>query len=228
MKKENILENEDYKIEKIEGYNIFNIDFTDSYNMAMMFMRYQEFYESPKFSNKPFTILEFVDWYSKKHGDGCFTYCKDWVGFNIPSRKIFDCMQYIPDLNHYDLEMKEIVFFIKTYLSKNNLDEKFYLIASCNNNIETFKHEIAHGLYFLNDEYKQKMLELNQSIDVDVVTELTLLLTDIGYCHEVIDDEIQAYLSTGLHKSFKKIKGIRKSILNKYKAVYELYTNERI
>lgn len=223
MKTRLVLESEDYQIEKVENINIFNINFSDNYNMGMTFLRYQEFYESPQFANKSFTILEFMDWYSKKFGKGSFTYCNDWGGFNIPSNKIFECMENIPDMNHYDLEMKEIVFFIKNFLIKNKLNEKFYLLGSCNNE-QTLKHEIAHGLYYLNDDYKNQMDSLKATIDKDIITQFSMNLLDYGYTENVIDDEIQAYFSTGISKIFK-LKGLTKKVLNNYVKIYNQYTS---
>lgn len=49
--------------------------------LAKMFMRFQEFYESPKFHGKIFTRKEYLQWYKETKGT---KYEDDWAGFNIP------------------------------------------------------------------------------------------------------------------------------------------------
>ena len=64
-----------YTLKEIKG-GIFLVEFDNQYDLAMTFLRYQEFYESPKFKGKRFTIIDFMEWYSKEY-DGAFTYTKD-------------------------------------------------------------------------------------------------------------------------------------------------------
>lgn len=61
---------------------VFFLNFKDSYNLCMHFLRYTESYESPylKFRGKSFTIFGYMEWYAKKYGKGSFTYTNDWEG----------------------------------------------------------------------------------------------------------------------------------------------------
>ncbi len=63
------------KIEEVRP-RIFLFKFKDSYDMSMSFLRFQEYYELPnkKFRRKQFKIVDYMEWYSKKYGNGIFTY----------------------------------------------------------------------------------------------------------------------------------------------------------
>ena len=88
---------------------IFLLTFDNHYDLCMHFLRYQEFYESPKYRQQPFNLLELIRWYSNTYGDGDFTYTNDWAGFNIPSWVLNDFKEKtITDLNQYDRFMLAI------------------------------------------------------------------------------------------------------------------------
>ena len=66
---------------------IYCVEVDDNYDRAMLFCRYQEFYESPykEFRGKPFTWMEYMRFYKNAWKKNVFTYPHDWVGYNIPS-----------------------------------------------------------------------------------------------------------------------------------------------
>lgn len=110
-----------------------------------MFLRYQEYYESPNphFRGKNFEILEFMEWYSKKHGNGVFTYPADWGGFNIPAHVIPNLWkQGIWDRNLYDYEM----WTLYEKCLKKYTDGQFYFIGVSGDG-QAIRHEIAHGFF---------------------------------------------------------------------------------
>ena len=51
------------KVKKITD-RVYLVTFTNRFDLTMTFMRYQEYYESPKFRNKIFSLAEFMRWYS--------------------------------------------------------------------------------------------------------------------------------------------------------------------
>lgn len=55
---------------------IYCLEFDTQYNLCMSMVRIQEFYESPEFAGKYFTLEEYIDYWSKNFGDGAFTYPK--------------------------------------------------------------------------------------------------------------------------------------------------------
>jgi hypothetical protein len=85
-------------------------------------------------------------------------------------------------------------------------------------------HEIAHGLYFTNKKYKRSCDILVSEIKKKDYNSIRKALIKMGYTDDrkIIDDEIQAFFSTGLYKSFdndnnrKYVKGFQ----NNFKEYY--------
>ena len=202
-----------YKIEKIRK-SVYALHFSNHYDLCMHFLRFQEFYESEKFANTSFTIIELMEWYSKKYGSGMFTYPLDWAGFNIHSSKIKEAFDLIPDWNKYDFEMLDIV----NLLSKK--EEQFYLIGYSCNNKSVLEHEIAHSFFALNKSYKDEMIEAIHSLPEDVLTSIKEKLQALGYSNEVLLDEIQAYLSCG----YKDILDIKHRKFSIFKKIFKKYS----
>lgn len=205
----------EFKLTEVKP-RIFFLNFKETYNMSMHFVRYQEHYESPspRFRGKAFSLINFMEWYSKKYGHGAFTYPSDWGGFNIPGNIISNVNKLgIPDPNKYDKEMLNI--WLKC--SKKYIDNKFYLIGAVGKN-GAMKHEIAHGFFYTQPEYKKEMLALVNALKPSIRNRIFNFLRDIGYTPKVYKDECQAYLSTGHRFKFLK-KGEDKpfiEVFNKY------------
>lgn len=169
------------------------MDFNNDYDLAMYFLRYQEYYESSssRFRGKSFTLLEFMEWYSKQNGRSCFTYPQDWGGFNLPGSIINDVHKLgIKDINSYDKDM------LRVYKQIIKTSPKFYLIGTCGDVALT--HEVAHGLFYTNSKYKKAMSSLVKALNPKVKKIVIKYLTDLGYAKKVHVDECQAYLATGL------------------------------
>jgi hypothetical protein len=133
-----------------------------------------------------------MSWYSKQDNRECFTYPKDWGGFNIPASIIADVHKLgIKDLNGYDKEMLRIY---KKIIKKS---PKFYLIGTCGN--DALDHEVAHGLFYVNGRYKKAMSALVKAIKPRAKKAMIKYLTDLGYAKHVHIDECQAYLATGIN-----------------------------
>lgn len=222
-----------YKIKEVKP-RIFLAEFEDQYDMCMTFLRYQETYESPnsKFRNKDFNILEFMRWYSKKYGEGNFTYTTDWGGFNFPSEIYYKT--YPGDEDHhniYDYTMDDIVVkVVKQLYQKYNQNSKitdynfhsieyeFYLIGALKGNKKTIDHEVAHGLYYTNKEYKKEMVKLVKQLKPSLKKKFYAHLKKIGYTEQVFVDECQAYFSTGIPENFGlKLKDENKPFIEVFK-----------
>lgn len=178
---------------------IFLVDFRNSYDLAVHFMRYQEFYESasPRFRDKTWYWIDFMKWYSKKHGKGTFTYARDWQGFNIPGDTIEKAWAMgIPDVNDYDKTMFDIAM-----QCKDQAKGDFYLIGATGRN-GVLKHEIAHGFFYTIPEYKIEMTQLNKALDSTFRKQVNTTLKKMGYNPKVYIDECQAYLATGVSEEF--------------------------
>jgi hypothetical protein len=221
-----------YKIKEVKP-GIFLAEFKDSYDMCMTFCRYQEYYESPNpnFRNKPFNFFDFVKWYSQKYGNGNFTYTNDWSGFNIPSNKLLDCFNSIDiswdspcnDHNQYDETMSDIINAIRLKMLNKPIGklENYYLIGAMDGNERTIRHEVAHGMFYLNKEYKKEMLTLVKALKPTFRKKFYQDLEKIGYTKQVLPDEAQAFLATGWKDYFTPLKGEDAPFIKVFNKYYE-------
>ena len=77
------------KIEiQFESPSIFVLTFDSQYDLCMSFLRIQEFYESPVYHGRYFTLEDYMDYWSKEYGQGSFNYLDVWNGFNVPGSVI--------------------------------------------------------------------------------------------------------------------------------------------
>jgi hypothetical protein len=164
--------------------SIFHLHFQTQHLLTSTFLRFQEFYESPQFKGKVFTLDEFIAWYKTTRPDGRFSYYEDWGGFNIPSRVL--ARFYAGDFD--PLSEKE-----KALLELFSGRENFYLIGTFgpDGDPETLRHEIAHGLYATNASYRAEVQELMKTVDLAPVFQM---LKDLGYHEDVFLDEAHAYI----------------------------------
>lgn len=210
-----------YTVKEIRP-RIFALEFKRRYDLCMTFLRYQEFYESPnpKFRDSSFSLLDFMEWYSfSREKKGLFTYPADWSGFNIPGDIIKQCWEMgIYDRNIYDYEMKMLYQkFLEQYP-----DNRFYIIGACKGATQTMRHEIAHGFFYTQPEYKKNMVKLVKDLKKPFYKGMCLSLKKIGYAPKVYVDECQAYLSTGVPEYFSvKIKNQREPFIQLYDEWYK-------
>ena len=193
---------------------IYAVKVEDSYERAMLFLRYQEFYESPykQFQGKHFDVWEFMNQYRKDRGT-YFTYPGDWSGYNIPSDSFNKCIKGVFDVKvnttPYDQHMFDIKWAITEDLKNYGPDpskEKFYLIGVDRIKGDIMDHEIAHALFYFNAQYRKEMTTLVKDLPMRKYNGLTNILLDLGYRKKVVVDEIQAFLSTGLSGGMKRLK----------------------
>jgi hypothetical protein len=207
-----------YKLKEIKP-NIIAVIVPDNYERAMLFCRVQEFYESPspKFRDSKFSIWDYFDWYRAKYGSGCFSYPKDFVGFNFPLIVAKKCYQ----INKIETPYDETMIKIVDELFENG--KRKYVIGVENLLDSTFKHEMAHALYYTDIDYKIKMNEITSSISKVNLDKLKKNLGEIGYCSSVFKDEVQAYMATEINKKVTKGLSGRKRLHQKYKKVLASY-----
>lgn len=181
---------------------IFLVEIDGNNDLAYSFLRVQEFYESvnDNIRNSQFTISEYKEWYCTQSKDKTFSYGEDWRGFNVPSAVIKECYQVNPERTEHDMFFMDICAKAEK-LAKQNGYENYYLLGVRKGDTKTLDHEIAHGLFTTNKEYKLKMTQAIEHIEPQVIEPLFKDLTAIGYGPNVHIDEAQAYLSTGLRKS---------------------------
>ena len=112
---------------------------------------------------------------------------------------MYDSVRSMPDSwkSKWDETMKDIVWLVqsKMFNKKNRRDMNAYIIGAKDMEGDTFQHEVAHGLYYTNKEYKQLMDEITESIPLDIYLKFRNNLLSMGYTDSVVDDEIQAYMN---------------------------------
>jgi hypothetical protein len=186
---------------------IYGVSIENKYDRAMLFCRYQEFYESP-FNNirgKYFTLNEFMKTYTKENGHESFTYPSDWSGYNIPSNVLDKAHDKFYKETEYDEIMNDIIFYCANDAQQCNDGTRanWYLIGYGGDE-SILKHEIAHGLYYTKRSYRLEMDLLVSELPKKVFKKIKKELIKMGYVddNKIIYDEIQAYMSTGLAAQF--------------------------
>jgi hypothetical protein len=169
---------------KSQPYNSVWISADSQEELGRTFIRFQEYYESPnpEFRGKIFTLGMVRQWYSVKYGAD--TYHHDWTGFNFPSRILLPFKQGLFD----PLTVEEIELL---NLFKYRHDN-FYIMGAQNN--ATLRHELSHALYDSNEKYRN---EIDSYIKKNkrALAKTRKYILDKGYAEEVLNDEIQAYIT---------------------------------
>ncbi|MEK6760497.1 MAG: ABC transporter ATP-binding protein [Nanoarchaeota archaeon] len=163
--------------------NIILVRFANEADIARTFLRFQEHYESPRFAGKIFTYDEYKKWYKKEFGK--FDYYEEWYdGFNIPSSILKKF--YAGEFNPITKKEKVILDLLKEHT------HDYYIIAVHHKEDKSiFHHELAHALFYTEENYKKTVLKIMQKYDL---SHLEKILHEVdGYGKHVIRDEIQAY-----------------------------------
>ena len=203
---------------------IFCVTVDNDYDRAMLFCRYQEFYESPykQFRGKHFSWAQYMRHYKDQWKKDTFTYPIDWSGYNIPSNIVEKGVDTFNKETEYDVIMNDIYYFCENYpLRLGESRGTWYLIGASSKDLRTMDHEIAHGLYFTNKNYRLQMLVLLTSIPKKTMDKIDKKLIKMGYVNDrkILDDEAQAFLSTGLYNGLdiKEIKKYEKPFIKIFK-----------
>ena len=172
--------------------NLYHLKFDSISNLGKALIRPQEFAESPLFQNKVFTTSELKRKYNSRNP---YISC---LGVNIPGHYLTQFFDTFPSITKAELEV-----FTSLKSAINDRTKKYYLIASYTpkNNKESLNadfHEIAHGLYYINDEYKQQQIKIvSETLSQTNYNKIkSRLLAYNCYNQSVIEDEIHAYLAT--------------------------------
>lgn len=199
--------------------HIYHLHMEKNYDLAMHFLRYQEFYENLDYKGQIISLVDYMEYYAREYGDGAFTYTNDWAGFNVPGETLIEVSEaHLPDLNKYDIQMRALVKSVQ----EEEGDEKFYFIGTCGNDDfeeDTLDHEIAHALYYTSDSYRKIMNDLLNEIPRKNYDTTWNALQEMRYHPATCRDEIHAYACTGPDVSFKTALSlkIRKPFIKAYK-----------
>lgn len=171
------------KITKISE-EIIHVHYQEQEALTRAFCRLQEAYESPnpEFQNRPFTLGEYREWYSKEFG--AWTYYTDWNGFNLTSDALKPFIDGLFD--PLTEEERELV----NALRHRNGD---YYVIGTHEDDNSFPHEICHALYCVNQPYREDMTEAVENLTNTESIEKQLIA--MGYAEDSLTDELHAYLA---------------------------------
>lgn len=212
------------KVKEIKP-SIYCVIVDDNYDRAMLFCRYQEFYETPfkKFRGKYFSWETYMRHYKNFWKKDVFTYPEDWSGYNIPSNIVEKGIDTFYKETEYDEIMNNIYHYCAIDSQNKNSGTRcdWYLIGASSKDLKTMDHEIAHGLYFTNKSYQIRTKALLHLIPKRVRDNINKKLIKMGYVNDkkILDDEAQAFLSTGLYNGLdtKEIKKYEKPFIENFK-----------
>jgi hypothetical protein len=190
--------------------NVLCFDFKTQYYLTSTFMRIQEYYESPfkSIKDKFFTHEKYVDLYANNQKDKEFSYFTDWNGFNIPGDVALRFMSTFG--GSYSTKEKVLIDYIGEHL-EDYAGEPFYIIGTHGNNASVVEHELCHAYYYLYPPYKgisKRMLVDKNILPAKIKRDFKEVLLKLGYEKKVLDDELNAYLSTSSQKELNDKMGI--------------------
>jgi hypothetical protein len=188
---------------------IFVVEFENQFELASTLLRFEEYYESPKFKGKVFTLEEYKQWYSRDRG--AFTYYDDWPAFNIPSSALKPFFE--GGFNPLSPAEKQLLSLFK------NEKGDYYIIGIYTTGEEDLlTHELAHALFHTNPDYKKEVLAVLRGYDFTNVRKE--LLSMDGYCEDVLEDEVHAWVLTLSHELKTKIP---KELIAKLDKIFKKY-----
>jgi hypothetical protein len=177
--------------------NCLLLEFKTQKDLALAFCRVEEYYEgNPKVNGKYLSFVDFIGAFMSD--DGKLDYFHYWTGFNIPGNIYMEWSQKnMSDKTYWETALAQAIS------SKLDLSKPFYIIGGKKGDMNVIDHEIAHALFYMNDEYQDLMEEMNYEFYKQYrmqYTKVVKKLKKMGYGDNVIKDEIQAYMSTSTKK----------------------------
>jgi hypothetical protein len=166
----------------------------------------QEFYESPKFRNKFFTIDDYIDWWCRHGKDKPFDYMHEIAGYNIPGNYVVEWVRkfYIEGDTVSTREMAVLEKLVDLGLldwedlNRNKNVTDFYIIGTYKGIARSYlAHEIRHALFYLIPEYKDAILKVVRRHPCRQFRGRLLNDKEVNYSKAVLEDEIHAYALTG-------------------------------
>lgn len=197
-----------------QPYNSVWVSADSQKELGETFIRFQEYYESPnkKFRHQIFTLGQIKQWYSVEYGADL--YSNLWVGFNFPSSVLIPFKDGLFDpLTDYEKSLLDLL----KYRSDN-----YYIIGAQNKS--TLRHELCHAMYDYIDSYKKEIdnfIYKNKS----KFLKIKQYILDKGYHKDVINDEIQAYITD--NDDYFILNNLDPSIISGINKIYNKYKKEK-
>lgn len=175
------------------------------------FIRFQEHYENPFFKNQIFTLGQIRSWYSKNYGAD--TYQNDWSGFNFPSSVLKPFREGLFD--PLTDEEKSLLNLLKYK------HDSFYVIGAQDD--ATLRHELSHALFAFSVKYRIAIDQLCKKHQKELKKVSSYILSK-GYDQEVINDELQAYITDNEDVFIKNNLDI--AIIDQFNQLYEYHSKQ--
>lgn len=169
---------------------LIHLDFLTKIQMNKALMRPQEFAENPKLKGVVASSRRIQRYYKSFFGNGRWDYHKAILGCNIPGH----CFDYLKDGRAKPTASEqEVLDLLAPY------EGKFYVIASADsdhkaNTNDALEHEIAHGTFYLDEEYREVVI--SEIVSNPHYKKLWNAVKRMGYHDDVVIDEINAYIVT--------------------------------
>ena len=207
---------------KIVKWAVYNLTFPTQYHMCSSLLRFQEYYESPRFRGKQFGLEQYMDWYASSR-DGVFSYFDDWGGFNFPGY----VLDHVNDFENYPLGVKEGLVFSSVRAHSPDL-RQCYVIGTVNGKDDGgLAHEMCHALYYLNPQYAKRVRKLIKARSSALSPLYKWMKETAGYHSSVHSDEVNAYCCTGYPDELYQREGDTNTAgLSLHKAFCSLFEDE--
>lgn len=173
--------------------DVYCVRHPDQALLAAMFVRVQQFYEDASDSIRGHAFT--VDGYKaglRRSGEP-FDYYLKWPGFNVPGWAVHKLRSgAMGSIRPCEAAMLEA-------LALAGATEASYVIGVVCGDVDTLDHELAHGLYATNLDYKAGAEDrLQQLAAADIAAmRASLLKSTYPNVDEILRDEMQAYLVGG-------------------------------
>lgn len=176
-----------FEIKYISSLHCYLVEFEEQKDLSYAMMRFQEYYESPKFRGKVFKRKEFEHWYKTTYDKD---YYKEWEGFNFPGQILFEVIYGFSPLEDCEKAVVDALLTFDDVISS-------YIIGTCKDN-NVFDHELAHAIYFSSVSYREKVnhIVLTKMLD-GRLEEVLKALEAMSYVPHFWLDEVQAYFVDG-------------------------------
>jgi hypothetical protein len=154
-----------------------------------------------------------------------FAYPTDWIGFNIPSHSFFRSFAMFVlknNFNEYDKILGSTLS--KLFIDENN---KSYIIGiESLEKLSVLNHELCHAFFYTNADYKKSCEYLISKIDLELKNKLFENFIQMGYSSdiELLNDELQAYMSTGIHSSMKELLANEGELIRQFENNFKNFT----
>jgi len=180
---------------------IYCAEYEGLYELAMAFVRLQEYSDGARFHRKIFELEAFIaDWCERK-GEGAFTYPKRWNGYNVAGTVVEEWLSRVKAESSLRPEESQLLAALRGAAGSppwNGL----YLFGVCDEEGPVEKalvteHETAHAFFHLYERYRRRSHAFVGALPRDFRLRAESVLREKGYHRSAYTDEIQAYLSTG-------------------------------